>query len=650
MLSTFRRLIYSRVGLVVAFILFGLFGFAMVGGDMSSIRTQGMAALGGSDAVAHVDGTSVSTADYQRRLEQVFDNDRQQTPTLTMADFVAAGRLEQVLQALTGGLALDAFGHDQGIVVSRRAVDGQIASIPGLQGPDGQFDPRAFRQLLQQQKLTEKGVREDLSRGMMEQLLTSPILRANTAPRQLAVPYANLSLEKREGVIAFVPTRAMAAGPAPTDTELQAFYGRNLPRYTVAERRAVRFARVSPDQVRARATPTGAEIAQAYAADRAKYAATEKRTVTQVVVLDQASADRLAARVKGGTPLVAAATAAGLSSSTLTGLTKADMATQASPALADAVFAAAPNAIVGPVRGGLGFVVARVEKVEQVAGRTLAQVRGEIAAALTTQKTADALNSLRDGIDGALAENATFDEIVRDRGLAAQATPALLANGADPDRPGAPDATLAPLLTAAFGMQEGDEPQLVATGPDGSFALVALGRVVHAAPRPLAQVREQVMREVLADRARQAARRVAGQILQRVGRGASMADAWAQAGINAEAPKPLNASREQLERAQGPSRGPLALMFAMAPNTVKLLEAPGGAGWAVIRLNRIQPGDASRDAPRIDQYRRAFGQVVGREYADQFARAAQVAVGVTTNRDAVAKVKAQLLTRGGGAQ
>ena len=266
---------------------------------------------------------------------------------------------------------------------------------------------------------------------------------------------------------------------------------------------------------------------------------------------------------------------------------------------------------------------------------------------MLAQRTTDALNTLHDQIDDALSRNATFDEIARDRGLQGQTSPALLANGVDPDHPAAPDPQLAPLLAAAGQMSDGDEPQLVPAGADGSFALVALGHIVPAAPRPLAQAKAQVARDITADRARQAARRIAGQLLARVNGGATLAAAWAQAGVGGDGPKPLTATRDDINRAQGPSKQPLALLFAMAPNTTKLLEAPGGAGWAVIRLDHIQPGDASHDAARLTAVRQAFGQVIGREYADQFARAARNTVGVTLNQAALTKVKAALLGSAG---
>ncbi|WP_419809545.1 SurA N-terminal domain-containing protein [Sphingomonas sp.] len=648
MLSTFRRLIYSKTGAIVTGVVLVLIALAFAGGDVSSLRSEGMAALGGSsNDVAKVGDTGIGEAELAQRAANELESFRQQQPGLTMAQFIAGKGLDGSLRRAISGLALEQFGASQGMRISKRAIDGQIASIPGLQGPDGQFDPRLFRQLLVERKLTERAVRDDFARSLMEQAMTAPLLRLQGVPQQLAVPYANLLMERRQGTIAFVPTRGMPVGAAPTDAELQAFYNRSLARYTVPERRVLRYARIGADQVRAQAVPSEAEIAAAYNADRAKYAPTQKRSVTTVVVLDQATATQLATKAGSGQSLAAAATAAGLAASARTGLTKAALATQTAPALADAAFTAAQGAVIGPVRGGLGFFVAHVDAIEQVAGRTLAQVHDEIAANLRTQKQAAALQALRDQLDTALADHATFDEVVRDKGLAAQTTPGLLVDATDPDKPGQPDAALAPLVQAAFQMQDGDDPQLVATGADGGFAVVALGRIVSAAPRPLAAVRADVVRDVQGERARQAARRVAGQILAKVNAGATLQQAWAAAGVSGEGPKPLNASREDVDRTQGPSRAPLALMFAMAPNTTRLLEAPGNGGWAIIRLDRVQSGDASRDTVRVGAIKQAFGGLLGREYAEQFARAAERQVGAKTNPAAVARVRAQLLGQGG---
>ena len=326
MISLFRRLIFSKLGLVIAGLVFAIFGLSMVGGDVSSLREQGLAALsGGSTDPIRVGGTTVSPDELTQRVKDEFEQYRQQAqqPTLTLQQYVATGGFDATVNRQVDQLALAEFAHRQGMVVSKRAEDGVISSDPNLRAPNGEFDANAFRQLLASRKLTERSVRTDLNRGLLSAQVLGPIGgQQQPVALQLALPFANMSLDRRFGTIAFVPTAAMATGAVPTDAELQAFYARNIARYTVPERRVVRYARITPDQVRARATPSDADIAAQYRTDAAKYAAVEKRTITQVVVLSQAAATQLAAKVKGGTPIAAAAAAAGLAPKTGAALTK----------------------------------------------------------------------------------------------------------------------------------------------------------------------------------------------------------------------------------------------------------------------------------------------------------------------------------------
>ncbi|MDQ0837507.1 peptidylprolyl isomerase [Sphingomonas faeni] len=648
MLAFFRRLTHSKVGVVITFIVLGVIALAFAAGDITGLSSMtGGAGITGGD-VAKVGKAEVTENELKTQAQTQLEGFRQEQPTLDMATFVNQGGLDGTLDRIMSSMALEQFGRAQGMVVSKRAVDGQIASIPALQGPTGKFDENLYRQVLAQRKLTDAQIRSDIVRDTYAQQLTIPSTGATQVASQLALPYASLLLEKRTGTIGFIPAAGVPAGPAPSDADLATFYKRNIARYTVPERRIVRYAVISPDQVKAQAVPTDAEIAKTYQQDRARYAATEKRTITQVVVADQAGANAIAAKVKAGTSLADAARAAGLEASTQTGVEKAAYAGTTSAQVADAAFAAASGAVIGPVRTPLGWTVAKIDRIENVPGRTLDQVRGEIAAALGIQKSAAALSAIHDKIDDSLSGNATFDEVVADQKLTPVTTPALIANGINPDDDASkPDPAIAPLVAAAFQAAEGDGPQLVQLGTDGGFAVVALGRVVPATPRPLAQVRAAVLRDVSADRARQAARKVAADVLARINKGMPIAQSLAQTKLPIPAPRPVTASRAQI--AADPRGAPpaLALMFSMAPNTAKTLAAPDDSGWFVIKLDSIASGNAAGNDAAIKAARANIGRSVGREYVEQFAKAVRAEVGVKTNATSLARVRADLLGQGG---
>ncbi len=643
MLSFFRRIINSKAGIVVTFIVLGVIAIAFAAGDITGM--SGGTTLSG-DNVATVGGEKVAAAELRSRVQTELQAARQQQPTVTMEQLLGQGGLQSVLDRTINGLALEAFGRGEGMVVSKRSIDGVIASIPGLRGPNGQFDPALYQRLLADQKLTDAQVRTDIARDIIAQQLMLPTQGATQVPMKVALPYASLLLERRSGQVGFVPAKAVDTGAAPTDAELQAFYRRNIARYTIPERRIVRYAMVTPEQVKARAIPTDAEVAAAYKQQASRFAAAEKRTISQVVVLDQSGANAIAAKVKGGTPIADAARAAGLEPSVQTGVTKQGYAAASSAAIADAAFATARGGVFGPVRGPLGWVVAKVDSIEQVAGKTLDQARPELVAELSKQKLQQALADVHDRLDDSLAKNATFDEAVADQKLSAQTTPALLASGINPEAPAQPDPAVTPVVTAAFQMAEGDPAQLVPVGADGGFAVVALGRVIAAAPRPLAQVRQQVATDVTADRARAAARKLASDILAKVNKGMPLGQAMSGSGRALPPVQPASASRAQLAAQQGNVQPPLALMFSMARGTAKLLEAPNNEGWLIVKLDTIVPGNATGTPAAVAGARSSIGRGVGREYAEQFARAVRNAVGVKTDAAALARVRADLTGNG----
>ncbi|SOB87038.1 peptidyl-prolyl cis-trans isomerase D [Sphingomonas guangdongensis] len=647
MLQFFRRLTKSKVGIVITFGVLIIIALAFAAGDITNIRGQSGGTLGGGE-VAEVGDTKVTEVELRQRAQTAFNGYRQQQPTLDIATFVAGGGLTAVIDRTINGLALYHFAQDVGLAASKRAVDGEIASIPAFQGFDGKFSQTAYDQILQQQRLTDRQLREDISRDMLARQLIAPTAGARQVPAQLALPYASLLLERRRGVVGYIPVAALGAGTPPTDGELQTFYTRQRARYTVPERRTIRYAVVRAADVAATAKPTAAEIAAAYRSQAARFAASEKRTLTQVVVAQQAQANQIAARAKGGTALAAAARAIGLEANTATAVDKAAFTTQSSAAVANAAFAAAAGQVVGPVRSPLGWHVVRVDAVTPVAGKSLAEATPELTTELGKTKAQEALARINADLDSAIGGNATFDEVIADAKLQPQTTRPLLASGVDPDAPTpTPDPVLARIAPAAFAAEQGDAPQLVPVDPDGSFAVVAIGQVVPAAPRPLAQIRDAVVRDFVADRNLRAARQLATAAVNKANGGTPLAQALAQTGLRLPPVQPINASRADLARQGGQLPPPVALLFSMAAKRAKLIEAPNRAGWYVVYLDAIQGGNAAGNTALIASTRQGLGGVIGREFTEQFTAAVKRQVGVKRDEAAIARVASDLA---GGAQ
>lgn len=639
MLNSFRRLSKSKAG---AF-LFALFIAAVaLGFAAADVRNTGLGGGATGDTVAKIGKHKIGYAELQQRVQRTFENARRERPELTIQQFVRQGGVDRTLQQMADSIALEQFARAQGFGVSRKMEDGLIASAPAFKGLNGQFDQAAFEQFLQQQRVSEKQLRADLARDLYINQLIVPVTGAALAPRTLALPYASMLLEQRTGRVQFVPAAAFR-GAAPTDAELADFYRRNAARYTTPERRVVRYALLSRGAYEAAAAPSEQDIAAAYNANKAAYAPKETRTISQVIVPTEAQARQLTQRVSGGTAIAEAARGVGLESVTLVDQSRDDYARASAPAVAQAVFATPQGQVAAPARSSLGWHVARVDKVTTVAGRSLEQARVEIVEKLRREKAATAWAEAIAKIEDAVNDGSTFDEVVAANKLQAQATPPLLADGRAPDGGAAPTPEIAAIMKSGFSMEAGDDPVVEQIVPDQTAALVKTEQVVAAAPKPLAQIREQVAADFLADRGLVQARRAAEQIAARANGGTALAQAISGAGAALPAATTVSGQRGELLRGDGQATPQLNALFTLGRGRARAVPAADRGGWYVVALENVVAGNAMAAPQLIDNTRAQFAPVLGQEYGAQLAAAARQSVGVEINAAAVARLKSELI-------
>jgi peptidyl-prolyl cis-trans isomerase D len=650
MLTFIRKIIFSRIGALVTLIIVALIGIAFGLGDVTGLRSTALSAQNSTTA-ATVGNDNLSVADVRNSTDGLLAMYRNQAPQLTIADFVARGGLDGPLESRLTSMAMEQFAHSQGIRVGKSLIDNQIASIPGVRGLDGKFDKDNYDRLLQMLKLNDQQMHDQMGRDLITQLMLGPIAPNTTdklkGPAGMATSYASMLLEKRSGTVAFVDTRKMPAGASIADPEATAYYKRNITRYSIPQRRSASYVVVTLDELKKRAAPTDNEIAAAYQAQKARFQAGETRSLKQVVLQDQKAANDLAAKVRGGTAIDAAAKALGLAAGAINDVNKTTYAGQSTPALADQVFGAAQGAVIGPVKTPLGWVVAHLDKITQVAGKTLDQAKPDLTKELTDQKLGAVAQALRDQIDDAITKRQTLDQIAATLKLPVQTAAPLTVNGTDPTStaPVKPDPNQTAIYQTAFQSQPDDDAQMVPYGQDGSFAIAKLDKIFPAAARPFATVADQVRKDITIERQVKAARDIANGIVGKVNKGVPLAQAMAESGIKLDGTKPVSANRAQLVAAkQAP--GWLALLFSKPKGSASLVEAPYKGGWFVIVVDTVEKGNAAGNAQLIDKTRGDLGATMGDEYRQQFARAIRDKIGVKKNDAAIETLRRDLLGQG----
>ena len=643
MLSFFRRVSKSKIGTgVMAFVLIAILaGFAVA--DLSNFGSGQINFGMGSGTLAKVGDQQVTEREMsdamQRRLQQA----RQQKPDADYASVI--GDFNAVLNALLEEKTLLAFADKFGFPLSKRLIDAEIAQIPGTKGLNGQFSEQSYQQFLAQQRLTDGQVRQILAGGLLQRLLLTPIATNARVPIGMATPYASMLLEQREGEAAIVPIDSFKTGLQPSDAQLQQFYAANRARYMIPEQRVLRIARIGPEQV-AGISASDQEIAAYYNQNKGSYAPNDTRSLSQVVVQDQATANAIAQRAKAGQPLAAAA-GANAAVSELNDQTRAAYAGVAGDKAAAAVFSASSGAIVGPVQSEFGWVVVKVNSIKAASGKTLDQARSEIAAKLNADKRKGAIEDAVDKVQTALDEGSNFNEAVAAAKLPVTTTPLITAGGtsrADAAYKLPPE--LAPVLKTGFEIAPNDPPEVVSLAGDAGYAIVSPGQIVAAAPSPLASIKAQVATDWINDQATRRAQAAANQIAAKASGNVSLADAIKSLGVAIPPSRPVAARRIQIADPQGDVPPAFKILFSISAGKARTAPNPSGGGFFVVKVNKVTPGNALSSPGLIAQVQGELAQATAQDYAQQFLADLKKQMKAKRNESAIEGFRARLLSSG----
>jgi peptidyl-prolyl cis-trans isomerase D len=641
MLQFFRNFFKSKFGVAFTIVFLIVIGLAFGIGDVASNRTFG--GVAGGDRVATVGKTKISTSDLSQAMSSALENEKQQNPTLTMEGFIAGGGMDRVLEQVIQRAALAEYAHEHGLRAGKRLVDSELVQIPAFQGVDGKFDRNAFLAVIRQRGLSEDLVRNDIASGLYARQLLIPANYAAAVPQSLAQQYTRLLKEHRKGAVAVLPSDAYAPAAGPSTAQMNAFYTAHRTNYLRPERRVIRYVSFGEEALGDVKGPSEAQIAARYQRDAAKYQARQTRTFTQLVVPTEAAAKAIEAEVSGGKSLAAAASAKGLATTTVGPVTRNDFTTQTSQAVADAAFTATQGAMVPPARGGLGWYVLRVDKIENTPARSLAQVHDEIAKTLGEEQRKAAFADLAANVEDKLDSGESLADIAKTLKLEIKSTEPLTADGRVYGKEETAPPVLAPALKTAFQMEEG-QPQLAEVDPGKTFIVFEAANITPSAAAPLAEIKDRVTSDWRKAEGAKAAKAAAQRVLQRLNGGQDLAAALAAEKVKLPPSQTVDMGRDQLAQ-QGRVPPPLALMFSMAKGTAKRLEAPQDNGWFVVKLDDISLPALEKNDPLVGATQQQLAAVFGSEYAEELVHAAQISVGVKKNQAAIDAVARQLTGR-----
>jgi peptidyl-prolyl cis-trans isomerase D len=632
-MNRFRKV----AGSITLALLLGLLAVAFVLGDVAGVG--GALRLAGSDPVVSriggwhlgpitLGGSTIKggqvRSEFDRELEQL--NSRAGIK-LSRDQAIMLGLPARALRNLEQRLLLDRAMADLGIVISDDQIRENIAQTPAFQGPDGKFSQRQYQAVLFNLRISEAQYIADLRRDIgLSQMLGAT--GGVTTPKVLRDALYRYRREQRVAEVVLIDPARMTDVPAPTDEQIKAYYDANAKRFELPERRSLTFVTLTPEDVAGEVLVTEEQV-RAYFKDRkAQLDKPGKRDIDQFLVSDEAQAKKITELVAGGKSLEEAGKeVTGKEISKIGVVTPSDLPGD----LGKAAFELKEPGLVPPVKSGVGWHVARVNRiVEPTVSATFEDVKAQLEQELRLQAAGEVLVKRTTDLEKALSRTDDLEAAAKQFNLTLRKVEDVDAAGRDAaGKPQVEGPWASDLMAAAFRLKQGETGALGETKAGHAY-VVRADKVTPPRTPTLEEARDRVAAAWTDEERRKTTVTRAKEIADRANAVAELSALARTVRSEVKTAKPV--TRAQSDANAG-LQGPLvAKLFELEPGKSAAVATDEGA--AVVRLREIVPADPATAPDEAEKLGKELDRASGNDLAAQLVAALERRYGV--QRDAAA--------------
>jgi peptidyl-prolyl cis-trans isomerase D len=626
MMHRIRKAGQSFFGKLIIFVMFGflILSFAIWGiGDIF----QGY----GRNAVARVGKTEIGLEQMRTAYQNDLQNlTRQQRRQITPDMARALGLDRQVLSRLITEATLDQTARAMRLAVSDETIRNLIFDDPVFRDASGAFSPARFNELLRQNGFTEQVYVREQRATILRQQIAEMVVGAETAPGALQELGHRLRNEKRNVTFARLPVSAAGEIAAPGDAQLRTYFEERKTAFRAPEYRTADVLAISAETV-ADASKIGDDEARArYEAVKAqRFTTVETRTIQQIAFPKAEEAQAAKARIDAGESFDAVAAASNVAAADLTlGTFTRDQVFD--PAVREAAFALAQDAISAPVASAFGTVLLRVTAIEPQRVRPFEEVAAEVKAELATSRAASQITELHDKIEDQRAAAKPLAEIAKEFTLTLHTLGPVdaglrKADGTqEPPLPGG-DAT----VQAIFRSDIGVDNEAIRLPHDTGYVWYDVTKIDPARERSFDEVKAQVEAQWRADEVASRLSAKARELVERLDAGEAFDTVAASAGLTIEQAADLG---RQDQRPELPANV-VSLIFGTF--TGKSNSAAGGDGGRILfKVDAASVPSYVRTTQEAENFVRLLSSSVSEDILTQYVAKRQAELGVSINEAA----------------
>jgi peptidyl-prolyl cis-trans isomerase D len=498
------------LGAIVCMLGFGMLLYLVPG----QFTTTGPAA----DVVAEVGGQTITVVDVRQQLARI-----QQTGSIPPA--LQSLYAQQVLNQLVFEKALLLEAGRLGIrVTDQERADRIRQLVPDAFSGNTFVGRDAYEKItLERYGLGMQEFEDTVSRSLIaekfQQLATDGI---TVSPAEVEQEFRRRNEKVKLSYVVIKPDE-LQAKIAVSDADLASYFEKNKARYTVPERRAVRYGLLDTTLLRLRATVSDAEIQTYYNQNQARYKTEDRSHVAQILFKTVGMTDSQVQELQKKAEDVAKKAKSGGDFAALAKQSSEDEGTkdkggdlgwivrgQTVPEFESAAFRLPKGSVSDVIKTPYGLIVIKVLEQETARTQGLPEVRATILSALQAEKaeqTADQ-QSTQLAEEIRRAGRPSLDDLAKKFNLVLGEPAPLEAGQTIPEAGASPE-----IADTVFRLRPGDVSSPIRT--DRGFVVIAAKQTLPSHPGTLAEVRERVMTDYRGEQAVARAKTMAADLATR---------------------------------------------------------------------------------------------------------------------------------------
>lgn len=403
-----RKQLITKV-VVGSFLSIAVFGFVFA-------DIQNYLPTGKNPTIRTVDGYDISQAE----LIQERDGLRQQMRMGYQDPLIQQQIIYRALDNLTIRSAILSYAESLGIEASNQDIADILKSIEAFQGIDGQFDKLKFKRLLQNQGISVDTFTDNLSKGIIQEKLTTPIttefpLTDNITDLINQLAFTEITLDAFSFSFQDLPKKYQET-IKPTDEQIKQLYEEKKENLVRPLLKNIDYVIYDAESLKDKITVSDEKIQKYYDENqKTLYYTPKKWKLLQIIFDDEEQANKGYETLMAGSSFKNAAKEMGYE------LDDIDLGYISPKELtviddADVIFSHDIGETTKPIETDFGYAVYFIEGIQPETITPLETVKKEIHDKLWNRELSDYLNNISLRIEDDLAGGAGFSEITEKYG------------------------------------------------------------------------------------------------------------------------------------------------------------------------------------------------------------------------------------------